>query len=168
MTTEIIPGIQPDSERETWEIEASHWRLPYWDWAANQPYLQNVGIPELFTWQTVTVLMPNRRSQNFPNPLWKFSNPNGKPFGDASMGQWQIPAQPVSLDRTDLVSQLTMPSGIRPLELVAMVPSTVTVLVLPGSKEKTTFKAPMRAFKHMTMAENFHSLGLYPIWFLGF
>ena len=99
MMAEIIPTIQPDSERATWTIEASHWRLPYWDWSANQPGLGDVGIPQLFTTRTITVLMPNRRSQNFANPLWSFRTPNGRPFGDQSLAPWNLPRNvtPVSI-----------------------------------------------------------------------
>jgi tyrosinase len=95
----IVSKIKPDSEKAIWEIEASHWRLPYWDWAQNQPYLQTVGIPQLFTLEWITVVMPGRTWKGFPNPLWKFSNPGGKPMGSPDNGQWKIPkgVTPVSI-----------------------------------------------------------------------
>ena len=75
MMSEIVPKISPTSEQSIWAIEASHWRLPYWEWAATQPYLQKVGVPQLFTLPKVTVVMPNHGSMAFDNPLWAFKNP---------------------------------------------------------------------------------------------
>jgi tyrosinase len=95
MMSEIVSGITPTSEQSIWAIEASHWRLPYWDWAADQPYLQNVGIPQLFTLPQVTVVMPNSKSATFNNPLWKFTNPKGVAMGDKAMNPWMITAPPV-------------------------------------------------------------------------
>lgn len=88
----IVSEIQSGPEKDIWEIEASRWRLPYWDWAASQPYLQNVGIPQLFTTESITVLMPDNTPKDFKNPLARFSNPSGKAMGDTSvMKQWAIP-----------------------------------------------------------------------------
>ena len=98
-----ICKVTPASEQSIWAIEASHWRLPYWDWAADQPYLQNVGVPQLFTLPQVTVVMPNSKSATVNNPLWKFSNPKGVAMGDKSMQSWAITAQPVSLIDVKLV-----------------------------------------------------------------
>lgn len=94
MKSEVIPKIEPESEREIWEIEASHWRLPYWDWAAEQPYLHNVGLPLLFTQKQINVIMPNKGSHTFDNPLWTFKNPSGTPMGDRSMSPWNITERP--------------------------------------------------------------------------
>lgn len=86
----------PDSERETWFDAAAIWRLPYWDWARKQTYpgepdkqYDDFGIPYLFTLEVVPVFLPSGRRNDYPNPLWKFENPerdaNGKPLAMGSM-----------------------------------------------------------------------------------
>lgn len=97
MIKQIVPTVTPASEQSVWAIEASHWRLPYWDWAAEQPYLQNVGVPQIFTQQTVSIVMPGSGSKTVNNPLWKFTTPDGKALGDQARGDWAIDAQPVIL-----------------------------------------------------------------------
>ena len=122
--TSIVSTITPASEQSIWSIEASYWRLPYWDWAADQPYLQNVGVPQLFTLPQVTVVMPNSKSATFNNPLWKFSNPKGVAMGDSSMKPWALTAQPVSLIFVKLPSsQLTPVSSTSPSQQADMPPS---------------------------------------------
>ena len=98
MTTQITPNISPASERSIWEIEASHWRLPYWDWATEQTYIQRVGVPQLFTQPKVAVIMPNGGSRSYVNPLWAFTNPRTDPvtgravaMGSGRMGSKAIP-----------------------------------------------------------------------------
>lgn len=63
------------------------------DWAAPQPYIKNFGLPEICTLDKVPIVRPdsNMRKVLVDNPLWKFSNPSGKPMGDKSMGQYAIP-----------------------------------------------------------------------------
>jgi hypothetical protein len=89
---DIIEATVPDSEKELWKSAAQHWRLPYWDWAADQPYVKDFGVPELTTLEKVDIVLPNLGKANVDNPLWKFTNPNGKPMGDRSMGKYAIAA----------------------------------------------------------------------------
>ncbi|KAF8534625.1 common central domain of tyrosinase-domain-containing protein [Trichophaea hybrida] len=88
---DIINTTVPDSEKELWKSAAQHWRLPYWDWAAEQPYIKDFGVPELTTLEKVDIILPNGKT-TVDNPLWKFTNPNGKPMGDISMGKYAIAA----------------------------------------------------------------------------
>lgn len=110
MMSEIVSNVSPATEQSIWAIEASHWRLPYWDWSVNQPYLQKAGVPQLFTLPTIKVVMPNSGSQVFNNPLWAFNNPKiastGKPLpmGDNSMGNLRITAGPVSQEHNSVTT----------------------------------------------------------------
>jgi tyrosinase len=90
---EIIATI-PEDQQAPWKLAASQWRLPYWDWAAVQPYINNYGVPELLTLQKVNIVLPKSNLQKVPfdNPLWKFTNPSGTPMGDSSMGDVAIQA----------------------------------------------------------------------------
>src|ERR1700722_677388 len=89
----IIDNI-PADEKAPWQLAASQWRLPYWDWAAPQPYLNDYGVPQLFTLENVNIFLPDSKLQKIPvpNPLWKFTNPSGVPMGDGSMGDLAIQA----------------------------------------------------------------------------
>ena len=94
---EIMLGIIdqiPADQKAPWQLAASQWRLPYWDWAALQPYINNYGLPELLTLQQVNIVLPNSNLKKVPvdNPLWKFTNPSGAPMGDPSMGDLAIQA----------------------------------------------------------------------------
>ena len=63
-------------EEDTWRGAASQFRLPYWDWARKQAYAQDFAIPQVCTWDTVDIIMPNgQKKKDFPNPLVKFRNP---------------------------------------------------------------------------------------------
>ena len=94
---EIMQGIVdkiPADQKAPWQLAASTWRLPYWDWAAPQPYINNYGVPELLTMENVNIVLPNSNLQKVPqpNPLWKFTNPSKKPMGDPSMKKLAIQA----------------------------------------------------------------------------
>jgi tyrosinase len=82
----IIDNI-PADQKAPWQLAASQWRLPYWDWAALQPYLNDYGIPEIFTTDTINIVLPdsNLKKVSYPNPLWKFSNPSRVKMGDPTM-----------------------------------------------------------------------------------
>src|SRR5436305_3178099 len=94
---DIIKTDVPTHEQGPWEIAASQWRLPYWDWAAHQPYIKNYGLPEICTLEKINIVLPNSNHEKVPvdNPLWKFSNPSGKQMGDPSMGKLAIPADDI-------------------------------------------------------------------------
>jgi hypothetical protein len=88
--------MPPGPEKDKYILAWSFWRLPYWNWAIPQPYIQTYGVPEIFTQEIVA---------NGPNPLWKFTNPKldstGKPaqFGDKSvMGRYYISQKEMHLD----------------------------------------------------------------------
>jgi tyrosinase len=88
---EIVNEIQSPNERQIWSMEASHWRLPYWDWAAKQPYIQALGMPQILTQEEIRITMPEFKQTPVKNPLWMFRNPTGKPMGDpSSMGKYAI------------------------------------------------------------------------------
>jgi tyrosinase len=90
---EIIDKI-PEDQRQPWQLAASQWRLPYWDWAALQPYINDYGVPEIFTLENIDIVLPDSNLQKVPvpNPLWKFTNPSRVPMGDSSMGEFAIQA----------------------------------------------------------------------------
>jgi tyrosinase len=90
----------PAVEKAFWTAAANHWRLPYWNWGIKQPWLKDYGLPEIFTLEQVAIV---GKVDPVSNPLTKFSNPSGVPFGDPSMKTLQIkdhsrkpPAYPVS------------------------------------------------------------------------
>jgi len=64
-----------DAEKQAWHDEASHWRLPYWDWA-----LPSYGgsMPELFKPMEVKVCVPTAKDGSQPppetvtNPLYRY------------------------------------------------------------------------------------------------
>ena len=81
-----------EADRLIWTKAAYDFRLPYWDWARKQDYVRDYGIPQLCTFERVSIIMPGPDStpREIPNPLVKFVNRNkdGKEvaMGDASMG----------------------------------------------------------------------------------
>ncbi|KAL3465691.1 hypothetical protein BJX64DRAFT_50398 [Aspergillus heterothallicus] len=99
---EIMQGIIdkniPPDRQEPWRDAAKEWRLPYWDWALKQPYIEGLGIPEIFTKDRIDImdLSDNNppTTENMVNPLARFSNPTGVAMGDASMGQFALTQDP--------------------------------------------------------------------------
>jgi tyrosinase len=89
----IIDNI-PADQKGQWQLAASQWRLPYWDWAAPQPYINDYGVPEIFTTDTISIVLPGSHGKKVPysNPLWKFSNPSGDKMGNPSMKDLAITA----------------------------------------------------------------------------
>ncbi|KAH0556229.1 hypothetical protein GP486_005845 [Trichoglossum hirsutum] len=107
---EVISETVPSADQALWIDAAQKWRLPYWDWAALQPYIQNFGVPYVFTLEKIDIYLPyvvgvtaGEPYKGIPappvilttvdNPLWKFTNPAGPdvPMGDASvMGEYAI------------------------------------------------------------------------------
>jgi tyrosinase len=90
--TEYVKTSVPADQQALWTAEANQWRLPYWDWAIPQPYIENFGVPEICTWEKITIVEPASKNREplgrveVANPLWKFSNPLGIPMGDPAMG----------------------------------------------------------------------------------
>ena len=83
------------AQQAEWRASASQWRLPYWDWAKRQDYINppSYGVPQILTQQRVRILDFNGAQVEVENPLWKFSNPRaGATFGASSMGQFRIPS----------------------------------------------------------------------------
>lgn len=97
MKEEVLPKMSfPNADRKKqWVEAADSWRLTYWDWAARQDYIDETGLPMVFTEEQVQIEKPSSRYEyeNVPNPLWIFVNPmkgaDGKPmpFGDPKMGE---------------------------------------------------------------------------------
>jgi tyrosinase len=85
-------------EAEKWFATADAWRLPYWDWAARQSYVDDFACPEILTLPTVRIFPPDSISDHYPqrykypNPFWSFENPeqdeehNPLPFGKMPAG----------------------------------------------------------------------------------
>lgn len=84
--------LSDSKDEEKWREAANQWRLPYWDWAIPQPYINNFGVPEVCTYEDITISMPYGKTQTIENPLKQFSNPKKDaggsrvPMGDPSMG----------------------------------------------------------------------------------
>jgi tyrosinase len=110
---EVIEETVPPQDKPLWKDAATRWRLPYWDWAAKQPYIKDYGVPRVFTLEQVAIVTPlppgtteGKYAQGIPvgppviekivdNPLWKFTNPAGPnvPMGDTTvMGPYAIQA----------------------------------------------------------------------------
>ncbi|KAI8155502.1 hypothetical protein K4K49_007297 [Colletotrichum sp. SAR 10_70] len=98
-----------DEEAEVWYKEAEAWRLPYWDWAAQQTYAEDFACPEVLVQGPVRIYPPALVRDRYPegglyaNPFWGFNNPvryedgedqgDPRPFGDMpeSLKEWNIP-----------------------------------------------------------------------------
>jgi tyrosinase len=95
----LIEKNVPPERRKPWEDAAKEWRLPYWDWALKQPYIDNQGVPEIFTKDRIDVIdfLDNNPPTmgNIPNPLARFRNPMGVPMGDSSMREFALTGDPV-------------------------------------------------------------------------
>ncbi|KAL4862058.1 common central domain of tyrosinase-domain-containing protein [Aspergillus spectabilis] len=81
-------NISPDRQAP-WKDAAREWRLPYWDWALKQPYINDLGVPRIFTEDRVDILDFADNSpatmENIENPLARFSNPTGVAMGDFAL-----------------------------------------------------------------------------------
>ena len=89
-----------DSDKKPWLDAAKQFRLPYWDWARKQSYTQNFALPQLLTWEVVSIIKQDGKiDSSYPNPLWGFQNPMGDfPMGDKRMGNWAIGDNPLKPD----------------------------------------------------------------------
>lgn len=67
--------LSDPNEEGMWRKAANQWRLPYWDWATPQPYINDFGVPQVCTYHNITISMPYGKTQTIANPLKKFSNP---------------------------------------------------------------------------------------------
>ncbi|KAJ0325697.1 hypothetical protein COL5a_007203 [Colletotrichum fioriniae] len=73
MEEQILPTIADNVVREVWALEAQNWRMPYWDWAAPQEYIQSCGVPEIVSQPDINIISTGGALQTVPNPLYKFS-----------------------------------------------------------------------------------------------
>ncbi|KAL3444389.1 common central domain of tyrosinase-domain-containing protein [Aspergillus insuetus] len=96
----LIQKNVPAERRKPWEDAAKEWRLPYWDWALKQPYIDNQGVPEIFTKDQIDIVDFSDNNPpttgNIPNPLARFRNPMGVPMGDSSMREFALTGDPWS------------------------------------------------------------------------
>lgn len=86
-------GLSQNDE-EKWQQAANTWRLPYWDWAAQQTYAEDFALPEVLVQGPVHIYPPAQVKNHYPpgglypNPFWGFENPekdendDPRPFGD--------------------------------------------------------------------------------------
>jgi hypothetical protein len=109
-------------DRTVWEDAARNWRLPYWDWGVKQTYIEDYGLPEIFTKERIPILnFDQTTTTNIVNPLWKFSNPTGVPMGHRSMGVFRLRGRPVREPfLTYMAIELTVSSGIGQWERVGL------------------------------------------------
>jgi hypothetical protein len=96
MVNEIIPKQMPTDKHESLLDAAKAWRLPYWDWAANNevPLLAQNEHIEVYTASGTGTIN---------NPLYRYDLPKGKTFG--TMG-------PASNQTYVLTSADGFPAGI--------------------------------------------------------
>ncbi|MCJ1463962.1 hypothetical protein MMC07_002572 [Pseudocyphellaria aurata] len=88
---DIIGKDVPHDHQAKWKTEASHWRFPYWDWAAKSKVHQDFTLPLLVTSQYVDILtLPDMLIKTVKNPLWQFDNPANVPMGSPSMGKYAL------------------------------------------------------------------------------
>src|SRR5215469_1217 len=106
MMKDIVSQI-PSSEQADWAAAAQNWRLPYWDWAASY---NTASLPVLLTSETITIRKPGNKSASVPNPLARFSNPNGLAMGDSKMKDLRIP-------RFGIRQNVSFPVSICPVAL---------------------------------------------------
>ena len=93
---DLIPREFATQDQAAMFRAADTWRLPFWDWAAKKPDWdptnpenpQNVGpvvglnVPYLLTQKTVYVKSKTGSAVEMPNPMWKYTPPTGKTFGN--------------------------------------------------------------------------------------
>jgi hypothetical protein len=102
---EVIQETVPPVDQDPWKDAAQKWHLPYWDWAAKQPYIQDYGVPYIFTLERTDIYVPfivgataGEPYKGNPlappiilttvdNSLWKFTNPAGP---DVAMGDESV------------------------------------------------------------------------------
>jgi hypothetical protein len=72
-----------------------------------QPYINNLGVPRIFTEDRVDILDFADNSpatmENIENPLARFSNPAGVAMGDPSMGDFALTEKPVRITSRNLI-----------------------------------------------------------------
>ena len=124
MMNVIIPEI-PSSERATWVASAQNWRLPYWDWAASY---NQASLPVLLTSEKITISKPGNTSDSVPNPLIRFSNPNGLAMGDRRMKDLRIARFPIRQNVAFPVSTLSV--TLRKILLTRIIPISLSVRVV--------------------------------------
>ncbi|KAJ4265994.1 hypothetical protein NW762_003967 [Fusarium torreyae] len=84
------------SEAEDWYAVAETWRMPYWDWARHQKYIEDLVCPQILTQGPVHSFPPHAVKDYHPpsglyaNPFWNFENPEkdektGKPLPFGTM-----------------------------------------------------------------------------------
>ena len=68
-------------EKSDWLGAARQFRLPYWDWARKQAYLNDYGIPRICTESSWPILEPGTggKTVQCDNPLTGFVNPKIDP-----------------------------------------------------------------------------------------
>ncbi|KAJ5729093.1 uncharacterized protein N7483_003601 [Penicillium malachiteum] len=97
MLTIIVRDI-PENKRGLWKDAAKEWRLPYWDWASKQAYINDYGLPQIFTKERIDILdIVNDDPPtmvNIINPLSRFANPTGVAMGDKKMGEFSLVGTP--------------------------------------------------------------------------
>lgn len=92
---EGIPNKDNNKEKDLWKMSASHWRLPYWDWAVKSKFNNNdYGVPKLLTLKQVKIQLPrtldHMDTRIVDNPLWQFTNPAGIAMGHPSMKPYAL------------------------------------------------------------------------------
>jgi hypothetical protein len=82
------------NEKAEWVGEALNWRLPYWDWALPK---SDIGIPTLFTTETIKIRVPKAANGALPppevkeNPLYRYQLRVGKERTLTKMGDLPKP-----------------------------------------------------------------------------
>jgi hypothetical protein len=113
--------VTPDEKAE-WMGEALNWRLPYWDWALPK---SDIGIPTLFTTETIQIRVPKAADGTLPppevkdNPLYRYQLRVGKERTLTKMGDlpkpYKIDSVPVQDPNTGEIWFMPVCGSIFPL-----------------------------------------------------
>jgi tyrosinase len=85
----LVPQY-PQSDQARLNAACDSWRLPYWDWAAQkpQPYGNpNYSVPQIVTLPRLDVFPSSGKVENVPNPMYKFTMPDGETMGQQGIGK---------------------------------------------------------------------------------
>lgn len=107
-------NLDQESELPVWNTAKDTWRMPYWDWARQQSYNEEIVSPQVLLQESVRIFPPESVKRQYhpsglyTNPLWSFKNPekdgdgNPHPFGDMPKDkkEYNVPDNPVKHDPT--------------------------------------------------------------------
>ncbi|EXF80489.1 hypothetical protein CFIO01_12464 [Colletotrichum fioriniae PJ7] len=113
MQEQILPTIADNVVREVWALEAQNWRMPYWDWAAPQEYIQSCGVPEIVSQPDINIISTGGALQTVPNPLVQVPNFRHHRYGITNK-KTPTPQEALGVENNGLVANaLEIPQWVK-------------------------------------------------------